>query len=323
MDGHGVISAAHLRDLLARDDVQVRPLNQTGGNARATDHNSSSGGSDDGQRRRLVCRCPPTCPRIRTGLRRRWTRSSVPATGIAPSPGVINRVKCDIDHVQEYDHDNPGEGGHTSPTNSARSAGCTTTSRPSPTAGSTTNTATTMAASSPKSSHPKESGFPGPAETNADLFPSLDHITWHEPTPDLDTAAPSSQPLISESRAAQPDQGQAPPTTSRTRRQPQTTTHHGMAARRTGIPPTPRTPPRNRRRPALLTGRPTSRSAWTCASRDAHRRLDIVGRQQRADGVLASLPAAVDEDDARFGLGWRVLTDLQLDLHRGLAARPE
>lgn len=27
MDGHGVISAAHLRDLLARDDVRVRPLN--------------------------------------------------------------------------------------------------------------------------------------------------------------------------------------------------------------------------------------------------------------------------------------------------------
>ena len=31
MDGHGVISAAHLRDLLARDDVRVRPLNPQSG----------------------------------------------------------------------------------------------------------------------------------------------------------------------------------------------------------------------------------------------------------------------------------------------------
>uniref|UniRef100_UPI0025C21985 HNH endonuclease signature motif containing protein n=1 Tax=Gordonia sp. UBA7599 TaxID=1946578 RepID=UPI0025C21985 len=196
MDGHGVISAAHLRDLLARDDVRVRPLNQTGGNARATDHNSSSGGSDDGQSAAAGVSLPTHLPSdpyrpsaaLDTFIRARDGYCTIPG---CDQPGW----KCDIDHVQEYDHDNPGEGGHTSP--DELGAKCRMH-----------HNFKTFAHGWVDDQYRDNNGrlvsevvspegirFPGPAETNADLFPSLDHITWHEPTPDLDTAAPSSQPL--------------------------------------------------------------------------------------------------------------------------------
>ena len=102
--------------------------------------------------------------------------------------------------------------------------------------------------------------FPGPAETNTDLFPASTTSPGTSPRPIsiqlLFVAATRSPRWPPSASAAESDQGQAPPTTSRTRRQPQTTTHHGMAARRTGIPPTPRTPPAKPTAPAVLKGRP-------------------------------------------------------------------
>ena len=183
MDGHGVISAAHLRDLLARDDVRVRPLNQTGGNARATDHNSSSGGSDDGQSAAAGVAAHPPAPdpyrpsaALDTFIRARDGYCTIPG---CDQPGW----KCDIDHVQEYDHDNPGEGGHTSP--DELGAKCRMH-----------HNFKTFAHGWVDDQYRDNNGrlvsevvspegirFPGPAETNADLFPSLDHITWHEPRP--------------------------------------------------------------------------------------------------------------------------------------------
>ena len=94
MDGHGVISAAHLRDLLARDDVRVRPLNpQSGEQARTS----------------LPTYLPSDPYRPSTALDT-FIRAR---DGYCTIPGCDQPAwKCDIDHVQEYDHDNPGEGGH-------------------------------------------------------------------------------------------------------------------------------------------------------------------------------------------------------------------
>ena len=177
MDGHGVISAAHLRDLLARDDVRVRPLNPQSGEQAQTS---------------LPTYLPSDPYRPSTALDT-FIRAR---DGYCTIPGCDQPAwKCDIDHVQEYDHDNPGEGGQTSP--DELGAKCRMH-----------HNFKTFAHGWVDDQYRDNNGrlvsevvspegirFPGPAETNADLFPSLDHITWHEPTPDLDTAAPSSQPL--------------------------------------------------------------------------------------------------------------------------------
>ncbi len=197
MDGHGVISAAHLRDLLARDDVRVRPLNPAGSNS--GNGNEAGDGSDagsgisntgengdescsDDEKASAVVSLPTHLPSdpyrpstaLDTFIRAR--------DGYCTTPGCDQPAwKCDIDHIAEYDHDDPSQGGHTSP--DELGAKCRMH-----------HNFKTFAHGWIDDQYRNHNGrlvsevvspegirFPGPAETNTDLFPSLDHISWHEP----------------------------------------------------------------------------------------------------------------------------------------------
>lgn len=145
MDGHGVISAAHLRDLLTRDDVRLRPLNPAD--------------SNDLDETSLPTHLPSDPYRPSTALAT-FVRTR---DGYCTIPGCDKPAwQCDIDHVAEYDHDDPPPAVKPPPTDWPPSAACTTTSKHSAAAGSTTNTATAPAAYSPRSSPPKEFDSQGP-----------------------------------------------------------------------------------------------------------------------------------------------------------------
>ncbi len=94
-NGHGVISAAHLRDLLAREDTRVRPLNKP-----------------DTADASLPTYLPSDPYRPSTALDT-FVRAR---DGYCTAPGCDRPAwSCDIDHITEYDHDNPARGGSTHP----------------------------------------------------------------------------------------------------------------------------------------------------------------------------------------------------------------
>ncbi len=99
LDGYGVISADHVRDLLAEPGVRVHVL----GNR----HNA------DGTVRPQPCTQPADPYRPSTALRT-YVRAR---DQYCMWPGC-NRAACDtdLDHTDEYDHDDPTRGGQTSPT---------------------------------------------------------------------------------------------------------------------------------------------------------------------------------------------------------------
>lgn len=99
---------------------------------------------------------------------------------------------CDIDHVREYDHDDPAAGGQTS----LDELGVKRRMH---------HNFKTFAEGWVDDQYRDQDGrlvsevvspekvrFPGPAETNADLFPSLNTIAWHDPDPSA--TAPADQP---------------------------------------------------------------------------------------------------------------------------------
>lgn len=181
MDGHGVISAAHLRDILDRDDVRIRPLNKP----TAVVENSAK----------------------TEGL---WLPTFLPSDPYRPSTALDAFVRirdgyctvpgcdypawaCDIDHVTEYDHDAPAQGGRTHPDGLAVKCrmhhllktfghGWIDDQFRDPGGRLVSEVVS-----------PEGIRFPGPAETNQDLFESLTTITWRDPDPppaDVDTTAP-------------------------------------------------------------------------------------------------------------------------------------
>jgi hypothetical protein len=174
MDGHGVISAAHLRDLLARDDVRVRPLNPQSGEEAETS---------------LPTHLPSDPYRPSTALDT-FVRAR---DGYCCVPGCDQPAwKCDIDHVREYDHDDPSAGGQTSP--DELGAKCRLHHNLKTFADGWIDDQYRDSDGRLVSEvvSPEKVRFPGPAETNADLFPSLNTITWHDPDPD--TTARPEQP---------------------------------------------------------------------------------------------------------------------------------
>ena len=183
MDGHGVISAAHLRDLLGRDDVRVRPLNPQSATTGSRVRQATTAPTTTATPRRPGFTTHPICRRTRIDPPPPWTRSSGPATGIAPSPGVINR---------------PGN---------AISTTCRSTTTTTPAKVGTSpdelGTKCRMHHNFKTFAHgwvddqyrdnngrlvsevvsPEGIRFPGPAETNTDLFPSLDPSPGTSPRP--------------------------------------------------------------------------------------------------------------------------------------------
>ena len=164
MDGHGVISAAHLRDLLARDDVRVRPLNPQSGEQ----------GTDA---------LPPICRRTRTVPPPPWTPSSGPATAIAPSPGVINRPGNATHRPRAGVRPRqPRRGWHTSPDELGTKCRMHHNFKTSPTAGRRPIPRQQWLPCL-RSRVTEGIRFPGPAETNTDLFPSLTTSPGTSPRP--------------------------------------------------------------------------------------------------------------------------------------------
>ncbi|MFT3899669.1 MAG: DUF222 domain-containing protein [Gordonia sp. (in: high G+C Gram-positive bacteria)] len=164
MDGHGVISAAHLRDLIDRDDTRVRPLAPT---TNSTDAAVA-----------LPTHLPSDPYRPSTALDV-FVRAR---DGYCTAPGCDQPAsRCDLDHVAEYDHDHPERGGQTTPDGLA--AKCrlhhllktfgeewVDDQYRGPDGHLVSEVST-----------PEGVRCPGPAETNVELFPRLDEIRWHTP----------------------------------------------------------------------------------------------------------------------------------------------
>ncbi|WP_353107672.1 DUF222 domain-containing protein [Gordonia sp. (in: high G+C Gram-positive bacteria)] len=94
LDGHGPISAEHARDIAARSDTTVRDLDL----GELLDRTSQP---SDGYRPTAACAVA-----VRA------------VHGRCTHPGCdMPAWKCDLDHVVEYDHDNPAAGGATCPCN--------------------------------------------------------------------------------------------------------------------------------------------------------------------------------------------------------------
>ncbi|WP_344716750.1 HNH endonuclease signature motif containing protein [Gordonia defluvii] len=175
MDGHGVISAAHLRELLDRDDVRVRPLHPRAHPADPTPMSLPTHLASDPYR---------TSTALDTYIRTR--------DGYCTIPGCDQPAwHCDIDHVEEYDHTNPTTGGQT--TADALSTKCRLHHNLKTSDNGwlddqyRDHTGRLISeVISPEGIH-----FPGPAETNTVLFPALETITWHTPRPD--TTPPPAQ----------------------------------------------------------------------------------------------------------------------------------
>ncbi|MEE3851736.1 DUF222 domain-containing protein [Gordonia sp. LSe1-13] len=165
MDGHGVISDEHVRDIAARPDTVVSRLVPKG-----TEPDADGGftlpahGPSDSYR-------PSTALATHTRIR----------DGYCVEPGCgQSAFKGDLDHVDEYDHDDPESGGQTTSEN--LNSKC----RPGhllktfgewlddqyrdPTGRLVTEFTT-----------PEGLTLPGPAETNEDLFPGLRRIRFRAP----------------------------------------------------------------------------------------------------------------------------------------------
>ncbi|GEE02652.1 hypothetical protein nbrc107696_30980 [Gordonia spumicola] len=94
LDGYGPISADHVRDIAARSDTVVRDLDL----GELLDHTSQP---SDGYRPTATCA---------TAVRAVHGRCTHPGCDMPA-------WNCDLDHVVEYDHDNPAAGGATCPCN--------------------------------------------------------------------------------------------------------------------------------------------------------------------------------------------------------------
>ncbi len=95
LDGHGLISADHVRDIAARPDTVIRPINPSSGHALSTHQ--------------------PSNPYRFSAALDTFIRAR---DGYCVFPGC-NRPAwaSDIDHVAEYNHHNPEDGGETSAVN--------------------------------------------------------------------------------------------------------------------------------------------------------------------------------------------------------------
>jgi len=173
MDGHGVISAAHLRDLLTRGDSTVRLLNPETADVSLPTYRPS-----DAYR-------PSTA--LDTFVRSR--------DGYCTMPGCDQPAwRCDVDHVTEYDHDNPSTGGQTTPDGLA--AKCRMHHNLKTFAADWLDDQYRDPAGRLVSEvvSPEGIRFSGPAETNQDLFPALATITWRDPLSPPQGPPPESRP---------------------------------------------------------------------------------------------------------------------------------
>lgn len=94
LNGYGIISGQHVRDIAARPDAVVRPLNHPG--------------------ERLPAHLPSDPYRFSQALDT-FIRAR---DGYCVFPGCPRPAwACDLDHVTEYDHRNPARGGQSSPIN--------------------------------------------------------------------------------------------------------------------------------------------------------------------------------------------------------------
>lgn len=124
LDGHGVISADHIRDIAARTDTTVSPLvsRSSTGPAPAVPAEPSVATSDSTTALTPTPAAPPV-PLLRPSLPSDPYRPSTALAtflhirdGYCVVPGCDQPAwSCDLDHVHEYDHDDPAAGGRTCP----------------------------------------------------------------------------------------------------------------------------------------------------------------------------------------------------------------
>ncbi|GAC70957.1 DUF222 domain-containing protein [Gordonia soli] len=159
VDGHGVISADHVRDIAERNDVTIRPLNPEGGPA------PLSLPSNDYR--------PSTA--LDTYLRIRDAYCTIPG---CDRPAWT----ADLDHVTEYDHTDPTAGGRTCPQGMnakcrwhhlLKTFGSWLDDQVQGVDGQTRSRVIT----------PEGIVIPGAAETNTALFSGLRYIRFRDPPP--------------------------------------------------------------------------------------------------------------------------------------------
>ncbi|SIR63922.1 DUF222 domain-containing protein [Williamsia sterculiae] len=154
MPGHGVISAEHVRDLVKRPDTTIRPLPTTAPAAQPGDPYRPSAALA-----RFLWMRDQYCV---------WPRCNQ-AT-----------IRCDADHVEEYDHGSPDRGGQTTPDDmnskcrfhhGVKTISAFLDDQDIDNHGRPHTTITT----------PEGLTVNGPAHTGYDLHPELDHIEFTAP----------------------------------------------------------------------------------------------------------------------------------------------
>ncbi|GED96375.1 HNH endonuclease signature motif containing protein [Gordonia crocea] len=162
LNGHGIISAAHLRNITHRNDTTIRPLNPTAGTVSLPTHLPS-----DPYRPSAAL---DTFIRIRDGY--------------CTTPGCNQPAwTCDIDHTTEFDHHHPHLGGQTTPDNLTTKCRLHHRLKTFGTGWLDDHYRTRTGHLTHETVTPEDIHLPGPAETNTTLFPTLDTITWHQPPP--------------------------------------------------------------------------------------------------------------------------------------------
>ncbi|MBT0567129.1 HNH endonuclease signature motif containing protein [Williamsia sp. CHRR-6] len=161
IDGYGVISADQVRDLVARPDVKLTPMHAAVSGAPVPTFLPSDPYRPSAALDRFV--------RIRD-LYCTWPGCDQPAFG------------CDLDHVDEFDHDDPAAGGDTTPDGLGAKCrfhhliktftGFVDDQFRDPNTGHLTSTVTT----------PEGVTVDGPVHTGIDIFPGLDDIEFEPPT---------------------------------------------------------------------------------------------------------------------------------------------
>ncbi|MGC4960976.1 DUF222 domain-containing protein [Gordonia sp. DT101] len=188
LDGHGVISDEHVRDIAARPDTKISFLVPPG-----TDANADGSFTLPAHQPADPYR-PSTALDTHTRLR----------DGYCAEPGcATSAFDCDLDHVTEYDHTHPEGGGQTTsenlnakcrPGHLLKTFGSWLDDQYRDESGRLTTEFIT----------PEGLDIPGEAETNEDLFPGLRRIRFESPPAKAPPPSlpPEHRPVRTGTRAA-------------------------------------------------------------------------------------------------------------------------